>query len=476
MSNFLVWFRQDLRISDNPALSYAIENGEKVAAIYIHDEVSENVRKIGSASKWWLHYALSDLSKNLKEKYGIDLIIAEGKSEEILNEIDSEYIVWNRLYEPYYIDRDTKIKTALEEKNIVTKSFNGSLIAEPWEIKNGSGEFYKVFTSFYKKCSAEHKPREVLKEPKGNPESLKLNINSLKIEDLNLLPTKPDWSGVMQEEWQVSEKAAQDSLYDFMDNKAENYKEGRDFPIGEYTSKLSPYLHFGQISPNQILSVCEFYESKFPEKKAGAEKFISEVFWREFSYHLLYHTPIHEKNFRPEFDNFEWVEDGDSLKKWQKGKTGYPIVDAGMRELWATGWMHNRVRMIVGSFLTKDLLIHWKEGEKWFWDTLLDADLANNSASWQWVAGSGADASPYFRIFNPVTQGTKFDGKGEYVRKWIPELKDLPDEFIHSPWEADEEVLKQANVELGKTYPKPMVNHKLAREQALKIYGKIKKG
>ncbi len=475
MKNGLVWFRQDLRISDNPALCEALNNSDKIAAIYIHDEESKGVRKMGSASKWWLHYALEDLSKNLKDNYGIELYIFEGKSQPILEKLVKENnisaIYWNRLYEPYHIDRDKKIK---EELKCEVKSFNASLLNEPWEIKNGAGSYYKVFTSYYKFCLANRKPREALRVPKAQVKGLSLKDKGIELNNLNLRPTKPNWAKGFYQHWKVSEKAAQDNLYDFMENRAANYTEGRDFPIGEYTSKLSPYLHFGQISPNQIVGVCNHFEAVNPKTKSGANKFISEVYWREFSYHLLFHHPIHEKNFNEKFDRFPWEKNAKGLKAWKKGLTGYPIVDAGLRELWHTGWMHNRVRMIVGSFLTKDLILHWKEGEEFFWDTLLDADLANNSASWQWVAGSGADASPYFRIFNPITQGEKFDAKGEYVKKWCPELKDMPDEFVHKPWEAPELILKAAGIKLGKDYPLPILNHKEAREKALKALAKTK--
>jgi deoxyribodipyrimidine photo-lyase len=477
MKNSLVWFRQDLRVSDNPALNYAINNSEKVAAIYIHDEETVALRKLGGATKWWLNYALQDLAKSLKEKFNIELYFAEGASQKILENIIAEnninLICWNRLYEPYNTERDSLIKESL---SCEVKSFNGSLLSEPWEVKNGSGSYFKVFTHFYKNCLANHKPREVEKTPENCNKSLKINSNKLvSLEDLNLKPTKPNWAKKLYSLWDISEKAAQDRLYDFLETAVEKYADNRNHADIEGTSKISPYLHIGQISPHQIYSVCSSFAHKHRQAEKGVEKFINEIYWREFSYSLLYNYPIHEKNFRPEFDNFEWDENQENLRAWQKGLTGYPIVDAGMRELYETGWMHNRVRMIVGSFLTKDLIIHWKEGEEWFWDTLLDADLANNSASWQWVAGSGADAAPYFRIFNPVMQGQKFDTSGEYVRKWCPELKLLPNQFLHNPWEAPELVLKAAGVELGKNYPKLIVDHKEARNRALASFAKTKK-
>ncbi len=471
----LVWFRQDLRISDNPALVNALKDSDKVAAIYILDEKTKGVRALGGASKWWLHYALDDLSRSLKEHYNIELQVYEGEAQKILEKLVKENnisaIYWNRLYEPYHIDRDKKIKAALDCE---VNSYNANLLNEPWDVKNGAGSYYKVFTSYYKYCLANKPVRDAIKVPKKQAAGFKLTTKSLKLDELELKPTKPNWAKTFYEYWDVSEKAAQDHIYDFLENKAVDYKEDRDFPIGEYTSKLSPYLHLGQISPVQIVSVCNHFEATDPKTRNGTHKFVSEIYWREFSYHLLYHFPIHEKNFNVKFDKFPWEKNAKGLKAWQKGMTGYPIVDAGLRELWHTGWMHNRVRMIVGSFLTKDLILHWKEGEEWFWDTLLDADLANNCASWQWVAGSGADASPYFRIFNPITQGEKFDAKGEYVRKWCPELKNLPDEYVHKPWEAPEMILKAAGIKLGKDYPMPLVDHKKAREDALRAYSRTK--
>ncbi len=467
-SKALIWFRQDLRISDNPALDHAIKNSDEVAAIYILDEKSKNVRAMGSASKWWLHHALTDLQKNLKEKYEIDLIIAEGKSDEVLDDLNKKYnfdlIVWNRLYEPFHTARDKKIKEFLS-KTTEVKSFNGSVLVEPWDIKNSSGSYFKVFTAFYRNAIAKHKPRDVLKAPEKQNKNFGIKTKSLKISDLNLLPTKPNWAKNFK--WDISEKGAHDALYEFLD-VIKDYSDNRNIPGVQGTSKLSPYLHFGQISPHQILNVCHFHENT--KSKLGIDKFITELYWRDFNYHLLYHFPIDKENFNNAFDNFKWSYNKNHLEKWQKGKTGYPLVDAGMRELWATGWMHNRVRMVVASFLCKHLLIDWKKGEEWFWDTLLDADLANNCGNWQWVAGSGADAAPYFRIFNPVTQSERFDAKGEYIKKWCPELKDLPEKYIHVPWEAPEEILEKAKIKIGKDYPEPMVDHKQARDKALAAY------
>lgn len=472
----ILWFRQDLRVNDNPALNAAIENSREVIAVYILDEQSKNYRKLGGASKVWLHYALDDLKKNLKEKYNINLVFKIGKSvyvlEKLFTESKAEKLFFNHCYEPYVAAND-----AIINKKFNTESFNGSLLVEPHEVKNGSGEYFKVYTAFYKKCLSSHKPRAPLKAPKQQDKGSKLKIESLKLDDLKLLPTKPDWAAKFKKYWVISEEAAQKKLDYFFENGLKNYPDDRNFADNENgTSKLSPYLHFGQISPHQILSATEFYSHIKDSTAKGAEKYINEIYWREFSYSLLGNfNGLPEQNFRPEFDNFPWENNSELLHKWKWGKTGFPIVDAGMRELYETGYMHNRVRMIVGSFLTKNLLTHWKEGEEWFWDNLFDADLANNSASWQWVAGSGADAAPYFRIFNPVMQGKKFDPSGNYTKKWCPELKNMHINFLHNPWEASDIELRAAGVELGKNYPKPILMHDKARNRALEAYKKIKK-
>ncbi len=476
MQNTLIWFRQDLRISDNPALFEAIKNSKSVTAIYIlDDKKNSKIRKLGGASKWWLHYSLKDLAENLSKNYNINLIIRKGNAKEILAKITQENqiekIYFNRLYEPYYFQRDNEIENYFQQKNIATESFNASLLVEPWEVKNNNGEYFKVYTHFYKSCLKNINPRSPLKTPEKQDKSYNKNIFSEKLDDLHLTPKSPNWAVSFYDYWQVSEQSAQNRLYNFLENFVFDYDEKRNFPDVEYTSKLSPYLHFGQISPHQILEACELYKTKNPNSINGINKFISEIYWREFSYNLLFNFPkLPDENFRAEFNNFPWNDDKNLLRAWQKGKTGYPIIDAGMRELWHTGWMHNRVRMIVGSLLTKHLLTHWKNGEEWFWDCLVDADLANNTASWQWVSGSGADAAPYFRIFNPIMQGEKFDPKGVYVRKWLPELKHLPNEFIHKPWQASPLILKASGVELGKDYPMPIVNMEAGRAKALEAY------
>ena len=467
------WFRQDLRLSDNPALDSAAQY-ETLIPIYILDEVNSGEFKMGAASKWWLHQSLTKLNESLDGK----LLVYQGNPHEILNKLIEEqevsYVTWNRCYEPWRIDRDKEIKRNFEDKNVAIESFSASLLWEPWTISKDDGTPYRVFTPFYKKgCLNSEEPRL----PAGKVDLSNLyseDLSSDSITDLNLLPTIK-WYKSFEEEWNPGEIGAEQNLNSFLDSGLLNYKEGRNFPSQEFVSRLSPHLHFGEISPNEV-----WYRAKTKEGISGIEKslahFHSELGWREFSYYLLYHFPdLPNKNFQEKFDIFPWQENEEFLALWQKGNTGYPIVDAGMRELWQTGYMHNRLRMIVGSFLVKNLLIDWRFGERWFWDCLVDADLASNSASWQWVAGSGADAAPYFRIFNPITQGLKFDPEGEYTKKYVPELRDLPNKYLFSPWEAPENILADAGIELGKNYPKPMVDLKLSRETALEAFATTKK-
>jgi len=467
------WFRQDLRLSDNPALDSAAQY-ETLIPIYILDEVNSGEFKMGAASKWWLHQSLTKLNESLDGK----LLVYQGNPHEILNKLIEEqevsYVTWNRCYEPWRVDRDKEIKRNFEDKNVAVESFSASLLWEPWTISKDDGTPYRVFTPFYKKgCLNSEEPRL----PAGKVDLSNLyseDLSSDSITDLNLLPTIK-WYKSFEEEWNPGEIGAEQNLNSFLDSGLLNYKEGRNFPSQEFVSRLSPHLHFGEISPNEV-----WYKAKTKEGISGIEKslahFHSELGWREFSYYLLYHFPdLPNKNFQEKFDIFPWQENEEFLALWQKGNTGYPIVDAGMRELWQTGYMHNRLRMIVGSFLVKNLLIDWRFGERWFWDCLVDADLASNSASWQWVAGSGADAAPYFRIFNPITQGLKFDPEGEYTKKYVPELRNLPNKYLFSPWEAPENILADAGIELGKNYPKPMVDLKLSRETALEAFATTKK-
>lgn len=464
----IFWFRNDLRISDNPALEKASENGD-VFAIYIWDDIAPKNHKMGRASKVWLYHSLNSLNQNLNENLNIYI----GDPLKIISAIISrnkiKKIFWNRRYEPWYIQYDQNLKKELQNMGIECKTFNASLLWEPWEIKKNDSTYYKVFTPFLKGCLKADKPRKPQIIEKIN--YIKDIENKKTIASLNLLSSKK-WETEIVKNWGIGEAAAKKKLKYFLKEKIKGYKQDRDFPARKNNSMLSPNLRFGEISPNQIwYSVCE----NFPEDNKDKLHFLSELVWREFSYYLLYHFPqLPEKNFQKSFDDFQWQNKIEYLKSWQQGKTGYPIIDAGMRELWQTGYMHNRVRMITASFLTKNLLINWQYGRSWFWDCLLDADLANNSASWQWVAGSGVDAAPYFRIFNPILQAQKFDPEGIYIRKFLPELKLLPDKYIFKPWEADEATLQKAKIKLGKDYPSPILDLKSSREKALILYKKLK--
>ena len=465
------WFRQDLRITDNPSLETAAEF-DAVLPIYILDDENSQEFKMGSASRWWLHNSLQSLNESLDGKLSIYSQNPEIVIQELLKKYEVKAVFWNRCYEPWRIDRDIDIKAYLDDKNIETKSFNSHLLWEPWEISKDDGTPYRVFTPYYKKgCLNAEEPRLPSKNLKID--TIFYDQDCEQIDTLDLLP-RINWYSQIQEAWKPGEEGAQKRLDQFLEQGLLDYKEGRNFPFKENVSRLSPHLHFGEISPNEV-----WYQAKTKESVSGIQKslehFLSELGWREFSYYLLYHFPsLPKQNFQAKFNKFPWIKNESFLESWQKGETGYPIVDAGMRELWQTGYMHNRLRMVVGSFLVKNLLIDWREGEDWFWDCLVDADLASNSAGWQWVAGSGADAAPYFRIFNPVTQGLKFDPEGEYTKKYVPELKLLPNKFLFSPWEAPKEILEKAGIELGKDYPEPIVDLKYSRELALEAFGKTK--
>ena len=463
------WFRQDLRISDNPSLFEAVNNGS-IIPIYILDDENSHEYSMGSGSRWWLHQSLNALNKSLKG----NLLVYRGDPKIILVDLVKKHnvkaVYWNRCYEPWRITRDSKLKILLGEHGINCKSFNGSLLWEPWNVLKSDGTPYKVFTPYYKNvCSALSPPRP----PFPKPLKVKFHACASKhnsIDELNLLPSHT-WHHKLDKCWNVGENKAQNRLHDFIDNELINYKAGRDFPALKNVSRLSPYLHFGEISPFQI-----WYAIKSIEESDDQAHFLRELGWREFSYNLLYHfQDLPKQNLQSKFNQFPWLKNKKYLDAWQIGKTGYPLIDAGMRELWQTGYMHNRIRMVTGSFLVKNLLLHWHHGERWFWDCLLDADLANNSASWQWIAGCGADAAPYFRVFNPCTQGEKFDPEGEYTRRFVPELAKLPDKFLFSPWNAPEDILKKADITLGKTYPNPIVDLKTSRLRALDAYKSIQK-
>jgi len=473
----IVWFRQDLRLADNPALIAAVERGGPVVPLYIWSPAEERGWEPGAASRWWLHHSLAALDAELRKR-GSRLLIRRGSSvgqlRAVTKQTGAAAVFWNERYEPAAIGRDNEIRAALGDGNITAESANGALLHEPWTIRNKAGKPYQVFTAFWKACLAAGNPPAPARAPRQlrAPGSWPV---SLPLAALGLLP-KPDWAGGLRDAWQPGEAGARASLKQFITDRMSDYSRDRNRPDRPGTSRLSPHLHFGELGPRQVWHACIRGSGESSTGISRGSQFLTEIGWREFASHLLFHFPdTTSEPLRKQFRAFPWQDDRRLLTAWQRGLTGYPFVDAGMRELWATGWMHNRVRMVVGSFLVKDLLIDWRRGAEWFWDTLVDADLANNSLGWQWVAGCGADAAPYFRVFNPVAQGEKFDPDGHYVRRWIPELARLPAKWIHRPDKAPAAVLAAAGVELGSTYPRPVVHHEMARSVALEAYRRIRR-
>ncbi len=469
MSVALVWLRRDLRIHDNPALIAACAAHKHVLVLYLNDPEHPC---LGGAQRWWLHHSLLSLKAALNP-FGLSLTLLQGPALprllELIQAHQIEAVYWNRCYEPQAIIRDTHIKQVLRQQHIIVNSFNSSLLSEPWQIKNQSGNFFKVFTPFWKQCLKQvviPEPRRLIGSFHG------IHVDGDALNSWQLLPKNPNWAVHFSSYWTPGEQHAHARLDAFVQSSLPLYDEARNHPALPGTSKLSPYLHFGEISPWAIWRATQQAKYAANYHAASGAQFLAELGWREFSYHLLYHaSELPERNFKPLFDEFPWQKSTKALKLWQQGLTGYPIVDAGMRELRQTGFMHNRVRMLVASFLTKDLLIDWRLGAAWFLDNLLDADLASNSAGWQWVAGSGADAAPYFRIFNPVLQGGKFDADGHYVRCWVPELAAVDKQWIHKPWLAPAGSLP---LTLGKDYPYPMIDHEVARNRALAAYKALK--
>ncbi|MBI1292151.1 deoxyribodipyrimidine photo-lyase [bacterium] len=472
----IMWFRRDLRLQDNRALTAAAADGP-VLPVYIHDPESEAPWAPGGASNWWLHHSLVALDAALRAR-GSRLLVRRGPTQAVLarlaEETGARAIHWNRLYEPATIRRDTAIKQWCHGAGIRPKSHAGYLLFEPTLVQNKQGTPFKVFTPFWRHLLTLDPPPEPLPIP--TLEAPAAWPASDGIDSLGLLPRIP-WDAGFSAEWEPGEPGAQSRLQIFLDGIVAGYHDQRDLPGIDGTSRLSPALHFGELTPAQIWHrTHSATEHLTPKERGGAEHFLREVGWREFSAHLLYHFPSTDRNpLRPEFEQFPWKENLAFLKAWQRGQTGYPIVDAGMRQLWQTGWMHNRVRMIVASFLVKHLLVSWQRGAEWFWDTLVDADRASNTMGWQWTAGCGADAAPYFRIFNPMMQAAKFDPDGQYIRRFVPELAALPDKFIHAPWEAPVLVLKTSGVELGTNYPRPIVDHQQARDTALGAFAMLKR-
>ncbi len=476
MSSAILWFRQDLRLQDNPALQAAVARGEPIVPVFIFDEAGEGRWPAGGASRWWLHHSLVALDASLRE-HGSRLVIARGESEVILRHLIAQTgagaVYWNRRYEPAAIARDANIKMKLAAAGVEAKSFNAALLHEPHTIANKAGGPYQVFTPFWRHCLtlAVAAP---LKLGAGKLAAPAAWPSSLATQALGLLP-RLAWDAGFAATWTPGEAGATKRLRAFVTRAMTAYSDRRNVPGIAGTSELSAYLHFGEVSPRQIWAAVQGASKDsgvFPPSK-GAAVFLNEIGWREFAHHLLFHFPrTPEQPLREEFGRFPWASDpgNKKLRAWQRGRTGYPIVDAGMRQLWHTGWMHNRVRMIVASFLVKHLRLPWTLGAAWFWDTLVDADLASNTLGWQWSAGCGADAAPYFRVFAPVLQGEKFDPDGAYVRRWVPELAKLPAENIHAPWAAPLHVLAEAGLTLGENYPHPIVDHASARNEALAAF------
>ena len=458
----IVWLRDDLRLDDQPAIRAAA--GLPAIFLYVHDEAA--TRPLGGASRWWLDKSLAALAASL-ESAGARLDIVAGAAEDVVPALarHADAVFWTRRYGGRATEVDGRIKAALKQQGVRAESFNGQLLREPWTVKTEAGAPFKVFTPFWRRCREmgpfdppEPAPRRLTSAPwpKDAPSRATLS-------DLDLHPTKPDWSAGLAKAWRPGEAGARNRLKHFLQHGLAGYAEGRDRLDGDTTSRLSPHLRFGEISPRRIVAAVAAAIDSGAGR--GGDKFLSEIGWREFAYSLLFQQPdLATKNWSPRFDAFPWRDDEAALQAWRRGRTGYPVVDAGMRELWTTGYMHNRVRMIAASFLTKHLGLDWRWGEEWFWDTLCDADEANNPASWQWVAGSGADAAPYFRVFNPVLQGEKFDPEGAYVRRWVPELARLDTRWIHAPWKAPGS---------APGYPAPIVDHDFARKRALAAFAEI---
>ncbi|MDE8348050.1 MAG: deoxyribodipyrimidine photo-lyase [Acidocella sp.] len=467
----IVWFKNDLRLADNPALHAALQSAERILPVFVLDDHMPAIETPGGASRWWLHHSLSALAADLRV-IGAELVLRRGEASHIIPalalETGASAVHTARAHEPAMRAVDKQVATALQVHKIEFHRHLSAALFAPERITTKTGGVYGVYTPFSRACFDAGVSEDELPVPTNIP-----GVRNIASDDLSswaLLPTQPDWAQAFPASWQPGEAGAHQKLAAFLQTAVGPYADARNLPGQPGTSRLSPHLHFGEISPRTV------WNRAVHAKGQGVQTYLKELLWREFSMYLLWHHPnLASVPIRSEFANFPWADDRAGLRAWQRGQTGIPIVDAGMRELWQTGWMHNRVRMIVASFLVKHLLIPWQVGEAWFWDTLVDADLAANAASWQWVAGCGADAAPYFRIFNPVLQGQKFDADGTYVRRYIPELAALPNQYIHAPWDAPEIILTSARVTLGRTYPKPLITLTQGRERALAAYRQISK-
>ncbi|MBX9457339.1 MAG: DNA photolyase family protein [Rhizobium sp.] len=464
----ILWFRRDLRLADNVALDRAVKAGGPIICLYVREPGDPLAGANGAAQAWWLHHSLAALDTALRAR-GNRLVTMTGDPRHLLPWIVEQTaagaVFWNRRYDGPGRETDTEIKATLKEKGVRAESASGFLLHDPMALKTQQGRHYSVYTPFWKAFEATYQPPAALPPPDAIPSGT-FDLDGEALDAWGLLPTKPNWAAGFESLWQPGEDGARTSLGAFLRGALGGYAERRDFPGETHTSRLSPHLAFGEISPHAIWRSVSSLKDKMDQD--DPTRFAKEIVWRDFAWHTLFHNPrLDSVNLDRRFDRFEWRPSEKDLLAWQRGETGYPVVDAGMRELWHTGTMHNRVRMIVASFLIKDLLIDWRAGERWFRDTLLDADAASNPFNWQWVAGCGADAAPFFRIFNPTLQGEKFDAKGDYVRRWCPELARLPNELIHRPFDAKPGVLERAGVRLADTYPRPIVDHAKARDAAL---------
>lgn len=472
----IYWFRRDLRLRHLPGLQAAAATGRPIIACYVHDPEGAQDWAPGGAAKWWLHHSLQGLAASI-EAQGGTLLLLDGDTPAVISQLvqhsGAEAVYCSQHYEPWALAQERRVKSTLETAGAALHTSPGALLWSPNDVRTGSGTPYRVFTPFWRQCQS-------LPEPHPGTASTNFQFQQASfpsglLADWRLLPSKPDWARNWSRHWTPGEAGAQSTLQRFLKERVGQYGERRDLPALTGTSNLSPHLAFGEIAPADIFQRTRELSVTGAHLITEANAFLRQLAWRDFSYHLLVHYPhIPERAFRPEFEKFPWAGCPEHLTAWRAGQTGYPLVDAGMRQLWQTGTMHNRVRMVVASFLTKHLLIDWRVGQRWFWDTLVDADLANNSCSWQWVAGSGADAAPYFRVFNPIRQGQRFDPEGDYTRRWIPELAALATRHLQSPWEAPASALKEAGITLGQNYPMPIVDHNTARVAALDAYSAMK--
>ena len=474
MITTIVLFRANLRLDDNPALADAAARGKVVPLFILEDPPID--APPGGASRWWLREALLDLDRGLR-RLGAELVFRRGNAEAILLDIvrqsGASSVSWQRRHEPALAQQDEDLTARLRLNGIEVRQHEGFLLFDPAVIRTAGGTPFRVFTPFARACMAAAEPSP----PVAAPARLQgvAGLPGERVEDWKLVSAKASWPQGLAAAWEPAEQAALSLLSDFLDGAIDRYRDDRDRPDIGGTSRLSPYLHFGQIGPRRIWHAVRYAAARDRANAKSVERYLLEILWREFSWHLLAQFPeLPRKPLTGSFEAFPWRDDANALEAWKRGRTGYPIVDAGMRQLWETGWMHNRVRMVVASFLVKHLLIDWREGAAWFWDTLVDADLGNNSASWQWVAGCGADAAPFFRIFNPMLQGRKFDPRGDYVRRYVPELARLDADGIHEPWRASSTQLREAGVRLGSTYPLPIVDHQAARQRALGALTRLK--